>query len=99
MKSTIALLLALTLLGCAQPPVASSPPPPPLPSAVTNPPPASTEGSLSTSLQGGLQETLQDFQCSLQEYLNESILDLLESLERARKSPPPPGPAPSGPSA
>ena len=65
------------------------------PQAVTNQPSASTEGALLKRSQDGYSATLQ----GLQSYLEESVRDLLNTLEQAKKSPPPTVPAEHSPSA
>lgn len=79
MRNISLICVLLVLQGCA--PLRGDTSLPPLPEAVINPPPASTPGSLTESLQNGLQESLDD---------------LAELLSRLRKLPPPIAPAPHG---
>lgn len=74
MRNMLLLCAALVLQACASNPPPPKPlPRPPMPAAVTVNLPASTEGSLTQSLQ---------------EFLNELRSDLQQSLDRARRSPP-----------
>lgn len=87
------LLPALVLLASCQtttPQEASSRPP--LPQAATLKLPALEEGGLTRSL----QDSHDALQKDLQEFLNETLRDLQESLARARQSPPSPGPSARG---
>ncbi len=89
MRNTLLLAAVLVLSSCATKAPESSPQRLPLPEAVTSPPGASTEGVLVKRSQDGYNATLK----GLQSYFDQSVRDLLTTLEQARKSPPPTGPA------
>ena len=96
MRNMLLLCSALAILGCAHNPRSSLPANRPLPEAVTNPPAASAEGSFATGSQ--ISQTLMqdDLQRTLQEFHNDMLKQLMESLLAPKKSPPPT--APVGPS-
>lgn len=89
MRNTLLLAAVLALSSCATKAPESSPQRLPLPQAVTEAPGASTEGALLKRSRDGFSATLR----GLQSYLEESVNDLLTTLERAKNSPPPTGPA------
>ena len=97
MKNMLLLVAVLLVCSCAgNPPAPESSPlhPSRLPNVLTAPAlPAMTEGHLSSSLQDGWRATLHDLRLQLQQSLEAATIDLQQSLERARRSPPMPAPA------
>lgn len=91
------LVSVLLLCSCAENPAkeSSEAKDSSLPLAVTQPPSASTEGASTRNLQDGWNATLQESMRLWQLYLDSATIDLRQSLERARISPPATGAAAS----
>lgn len=98
MRNSLLLVAVLLLPACGHNPPAESIPQSrsSLPEVVQTPPPASTEGSLTKSLQASQNELQSDSIRLLQSFHDAMLNDLAETLSRARKLLQPSAPAAPG---